>query len=212
MLSSSNAKAWRDESELAMIRDWFYPDRAVKDPYNTMKSTDMRKEAIANVNIWTFKSHKVPPAILSTADLTDSIIHYEDLERTGDFNKYRSVQFMFAFAFLRFVNGFVDRDIARSANIALATGDDETEEERNGRISGGESSMYAHAIAIGMPERFVELRHQVSHGKIPEVMLLKRAADEALDWLWERWWKGNATGDPVAAAQRLNLDNVSWSN
>lgn len=209
MLSNSNAKAWRDNSELALVRDWFYPDRMVKDPYDTLKDTDMRKEAVANVNIWTFKSHKVPPAILSTADLTDSIIHYEDLEQSRDFNHYRSVQFMFAFAFLRFVNGFVDRDIARSADIVLTTGDDETEEERNGRMNGGESSMYAHAMAIGMPERFVDLRHQVTHGKIPEVRVLKRAADDALDWLWERWWKSNATGDPATAAQRVSHDSAS---
>lgn len=209
MLSKLDAKAWHDDSELALVRDWFYPDRMARDPYNTMKSTDMRREAMAIVNTWTFRSHKVPPAVLSTADLSDSILHYEDLERTGNFNMCRSVQFMFAFAFLRFVNGFVDRDIARSTEAALSRADDETEEERNGRMSGGESSMYAHAMAIGMPERFVDLRHQVSHGKLPEVSVLKRAADEALDWLWERWWKSNAIGDPTLAAQRMNQDSVS---
>lgn len=207
MPSNLNVKAWQDESELALIRDWFYPDRTVRDPYSTTKSTDMRKEAIARVNTWTFRSHKVPPAVLSTADLNDSIIRYEDLERTGDFNLYRSVQFMFAFAFLRFVNGFVDRDIARMTGTALSMGEDETEEERNGKVS-GESSMYAHAVAIGMPERFVDLRHQVSHGKIPEVRTLKMAADEALNWLWERWWKPNAAGDSTIAAQRYNLNSA----
>lgn len=209
MISNFNAKAWQDDSELALVRDWFYPGKGLKDPYNTLKSADMRKEAIANVNTWTFRSHKVPPAVLSTADLNDSILHYEDLEQSGDFNQYRCVQFMFAFAFLRFVNGFVDRDIAKSADVIVPTGEVETEEERNGRISGGESSMYAHAMAIGMPEKFVDLRHQVSHGKIPEVRILKRAADEALEWLWERWWKGNATADSTVAAQKLSVDNFT---
>lgn len=202
MLSTLSANAWQDESELALVRDWFYPDRAARDPYGSLSDVDMRREAIASVNIWTFRSHKVPPAVLATADLSDSIIHWEELERTGDCNLYRSVQFMFAFAFLRFVNGFVDRDIARAKNATLSMGDDETDEEGYRKIS-GESSMYAHAVTIGMPERFVDLRHQVTHGKVPDLMHLKKAADEALNWLWDRWWKTNATGDSAAAARRF---------
>lgn len=202
MVSNPSTKAWQDESELALVRDWFYPDRAVRDPYGNVNDTDMRKEAIASVNVWTFRSHKVPPAVLATADLSDSIIHWEELQRTGDCNLYRSVQFMFAFAFLRFVNGFVDRDIAKTTNATLSAGDEETEEEGYRKIS-GESSMYAHAVAIGMPERFVDLRHQVTHGKIPELKFLKKAADEALEWLWDRWWRTNATGDSVVAAKRF---------
>lgn len=209
MPTAFNIKAWHDESELALVRDWFFPDRVITDPYDTIKSNDMRKEAIAMVNTWTFRSHRVPPAILSTADLTDSIIQYENLDRTGSFDQYRSVQFMFAFAFLRFVNAFVDRDIAKGTDVTLSTGEDDTEDEYNGRASGGESSMYAHAMSIGMPERFVDLRHQVSHGKVPVIDALKKAADEALDWLWHRWWKGNVTGDPTIAAHRLNVGSDS---
>lgn len=203
MASNFDETAWQDESELALIRDWFYPDRAKKDPYDPRTERDMRREAVAGVNVWTFRSHKVPPAILSTADLIDSTLHLEELERTRDFDMYRSVQFMFAFAFLRFVNSFVDRDIAKATNAKFSL-DVEAEEERNAKVS-GDSSMYAHAVAIGMPEHFVDLRHQVTHGKIPEVRILKKAADEALDWLWDRWWKANATGDPAVAVRRAQF-------
>ena len=163
----------------------------------------MRKEAIAKVNVWTFKSHKVPAAVLSTADLTDSIIHYEEMAFAQDPESYRAIQFMFAFAFLRYVNGFVDRDVARAATATLATSDDDGDEERSTVKLVGESSMYAHAAAIGLPAKFVDLRHKVSHGQLPELKTLKEAADEALAWMWEKWWRRNATGDAALALRRF---------
>lgn len=201
-----NAKSalipWQDESELAMVRDWFFPAQAVKDPYDAQIQEDMRREAVARVSVWTFKSYEVSPAVLSTADLTDSLLHYEDLTRSRDPNSYRATQFMFAFAFLRFVNAFVDRDVARTAATAVPISDTEMEDDRVVK-SAGETSMYAHAVAIGMPSRFVDLRHQVSHGAVPEVKTLKKAADEALLWLWNKWWKSNATGDSAVALARF---------
>lgn len=207
MIPGINSKPWRDESELALVRDWFYPDRMVRDPYSAVDNTDMRSEAIASVNVWTFRSHAVPAAVTSTADLNDSIINYEALQKSGDLDRYRSVQFMFAFAFLRFVNGFVDRDIAKSTSTTLMLDDDEPEDDNVIRVY-GESSMYAHALAIGMPERFVDLRHQVSHGQIPDLHVLKKAADEALVWLWERWWKSNATEKAAITARRFNAESI----
>lgn len=204
MVTKTSTTPWPDQSELVMVRDWFYPGRAAKDPYSTASQEDMRREAIAKVNIWTFKTHKVPAACLSTADLSDSILHYEEMSRTGDPTSYRAVQFMFAFAFLRFVNAFVDRDVARAATASLATSDDNMGEERAIK-NVGESSMYAHAAAISMPSRFVDLRHQVSHGELPEVKTLKKTVDDALVWLWEKWWKTNATGDPAAAVRRFEV-------
>lgn len=193
---------WRDESELAMTRDWFFPDHTLKDPYNSNSNDDMRIEAVARVNIWTFKSSKVPPAVISTADLTDSMLKYEQMTQSADSNSYRAVQFMFAFAFLRFVNAFVDRDVARAATMSLAVSEDDVEEERNVK-SVSDSSMYAHAAAIAMPSRFVDLRHRVSHGDLPDILVLKKAAEEALAWLWDRWWKSNALGDPSTALHRF---------
>ncbi|KAK5078335.1 rRNA-processing protein las1 [Lithohypha guttulata] len=189
---------WQNEAELAMVRDWFYPSHSVEDPYELKSREDMRSEAIARVNVWTFKSHKTPVAVISTADLTDSIIHYEKMVSTNNPDSYRAVQFMFAFAFLRFVNSFVDRDVAKAATAALITSEDDDDDETSVKIA-GESSMYAHAAAISMPNRFVDLRHQVSHGQLPDVKALRDAANEGLTWLWERWWKGNATGDPTTA-------------
>lgn len=198
---------WQDDSELAMVRDWFYPRHKSTDPYQLASSEDMRKEAIARVNIWTFKSHKTPAAVIATADLTDSILNYDSMERTQNAESYRAVQFMFAFAFLRFVNGFVDRDVAKDAVASLVASEDDYDEERVPKTA-GESSMYAYAAAISMPTRFVDLRHKVSHGVVPDVQVLKQAADEALSWLWDRWWKTNALGDSAIALARFE-DKIS---
>lgn len=193
---------WQDESELAMVRDWFYPSQKITNPYQAIEDDDMRKEAIARVNIWTFKTHKTPTAVIATADLTDSLIHYEEMTRTNNAESYRAVQFMFAFAFLRFVNGFVDRDVAKDALTSLVASEEDLDEERVPRAA-GESSMYAHAATIFMPSRFVDLRHKVSHGVVPDIQVLKQAAEEALTWLWDRWWKKNALGDPSLGLARF---------
>ncbi len=92
-------------------------------------------------------------------------------------------------AFCRFVNGFVDRDVVRKANATTEEGGDGITSSR------GESSMYAHAGAIGMPERFVDLRHQATHDEMPSLEVLRLMSGKGLDWLWERWWKVNSTDD-----------------
>ena len=56
-------------------------------------------------------------------------------------------------------------------------------------------SMYAAARAVGMPAAWVELRHEIAHGAGPEAIAepsLKRlhaCAEEALEWLWKRYWR-----------------------
>lgn len=199
-----NFLPWRDQSELALVREWFYPSRTPDDPYDSKPTSDMRSEAIARVNIWAFKSSKIPAAVSATADLTDSIIHYEAMLDTEAPTAYRAVQFMLAFSFLRFVNSFVDRDVIRTTTASLATNDDDNEEDMDEPMKGaGESSMYAHASLIGMPARFVDLRHQVAHGEVPDIVVLNRVAVDALDWLWDRWWKHNAMGDTARALRRF---------
>lgn len=195
---------WQDQSELSMVRDWFYPSYTPEDPYDPKSMIDMRQEAVARVNVWTFKSARVPAAVVATADLTDSVIHYEKMLETDNSTAYRAVQFMFAFSFLRFVNSFVDKDVIKNTTASLTVNEDNDDEGTNGQLKGaGESSMYAHAALIGMPTRFVDLRHQVAHGEVPDIVVLNRATADALVWLWEKWWKHNATGDAAKALCRF---------
>ncbi|KIX08508.1 uncharacterized protein Z518_03164 [Rhinocladiella mackenziei CBS 650.93] len=191
---------WRHDSELAMVRDWFFPKHAKQDAFSGPPS-DMRQRAIDKVNLWLFKAGQLPPALLATASLTEALLHDEP-ERQSRGISESAMQSIYAMAFARFVNGFVDRDAVRAHAAELAP-DDIEEEDVTTSTSRGESSMYAHAATIGMPQKFVDLRHQVTHGDIPNLMHLKAMTLQALEWLWERWWVKNATGDPGPAIREL---------
>lgn len=49
--------------------------------------------------------------------------------------------------------------------------------------------MYAVAKTIGLPATFVELRHQATHEQLPPLAKLRTAADKALAWIWDYYWK-----------------------
>jgi ribosomal biogenesis protein LAS1 len=48
--------------------------------------------------------------------------------------------------------------------------------------------MYEMAAELGIPERWVELRHEITHGQIPELRALEECAREGIEWLWEVFW------------------------
>jgi hypothetical protein len=50
-------------------------------------------------------------------------------------------------------------------------------------------SMYAVAKSVGLPATFVELRHQATHEQLPSLTRLRAAAEKALDWIYEYYWK-----------------------
>jgi hypothetical protein len=189
-----------------MVRDWFYPSRIAPDPYS-IPQPDMRQTAVQHVQMWSFKDSKLPHAIIATANLTDAMLH-DTLDRRKAISDW-ALRSVYAMAFCRFVNGFVDRDIAKAALRATAATKADAgverstvnEEEAGAATSTprGESSMYAHAAAIGMPEEFVDLRHRATHEEMPSLDVLRQMARRGLDWLWERWWRVHATDEPGRA-------------
>lgn len=50
-------------------------------------------------------------------------------------------------------------------------------------------SMFDYARRIGLPESFVELRHQAIHDDFPALLVFRQAATRSLHWLWEHYWK-----------------------
>ena len=50
--------------------------------------------------------------------------------------------------------------------------------------------MYAKAQEIGLPALFVDLRHEAVHGDMPSLNNLRGAAQKAMQWLWDDYWKG----------------------
>jgi hypothetical protein len=189
-----------------MVRDWFYPSYRAVDPFSA-PPPEMRQTAVQHVRMWSFKDPKLPHAIIATANLTEAMLH-DTLDRREAISDW-ALRSIYAMAFCRFVNGFVDRDIAKAALRATAAtradgavlgpaGNDD-EAGASTLNSRGESSMYAHATTIGMPEQFVELRHRATHEEMPSIEVLRQMARQGLEWLWERWWKVHATGHPGRA-------------
>ncbi len=192
---------WKNGSELSMIRDWIFPQCAVLDPYSSPVE-DLRKEAVNVVSRWDEqnKDLELPHSILATASLTDAMLH--DTQPTSERIKHisnQALQSIYAMAFCRFVNGFVDRDVAKASLTAMATTTIIDKDGLTTSTSRGESSMYALASKIGMPLHFVEMRHQITHETMPSIEELAKITEEALVWMYERWWKMNVSFDPTAA-------------
>jgi ribosomal biogenesis protein LAS1 len=49
-------------------------------------------------------------------------------------------------------------------------------------------SMYEVANDIGLPQSWVEVRHEITHGTMPELHILQKATEDAIEWLWNRFW------------------------
>ena len=151
--------------------------------------------------------------MVATANLTEASLHDEQPDR-DQYISPNAMRSIYAMAFVKFVNGFVDRDVAKANVKSLAAGIDDTDTDDEGTDvslsdeeteikakvkGGGESSMYAYASRISMPEDFVDLRHKTVHGDIPSLETLQMYNRRALEWLWDKWWAKNATGDPARA-------------
>lgn len=215
---AAQSQPWRHDSELAMVRDWFFPDHAKHDAFSAPPQ-DMRQRAVDRVNLWLFKAGRLPAAVVSTASLTEALLHDDGLvnQNQGEIGgsgsgsgrgrgrghgrrivSDQALQSIYSMAFARFVNGFVDRDVARSQAAALASASSVAGQSASS-TGRGESSMYAHAMTIGMPEPFVDLRHQVTHGDLPGLYHLRKMTLQALQWLYQRWWVKHAQASPARA-------------
>lgn len=59
----------------------------------------------------------------------------------------------------------------------------------SGQDSKYKVSMYDKAKELQLPASFVELRHEAIHGELPSLVVLRQAAERALDWLWNDYWR-----------------------
>ena len=201
----------KSDSELALIRDWFYPQHAEQDVYSA-PLPDMRQRAISKINLYLFKAGDIPHAMVATASLTEALVHDDQSDRQKHIS-YSAMASIYSMAFVKFVSGFVDRDVAKATAASLSTTQTEEPEVHDSGTTtpiskgGGESSMYAYAAKIGLPEKFVDLRHEIVHGEIPELWYLRKMTEKGLEWLWQKWWVKNATGDHRAALKEFYVRN-----
>lgn len=126
-------------------------------------SSEERRHAVNRVMAWKLRGN-LPHAVESTALLTDAILHHSVVG-----NSIFSIRAVYSAAFTRFVTGYCD--IGRNKERSLEP-----------------SSMLAIAKQLGMPTEFVALRHEATHEELPAIQRLVKAADDALQWLWNVYW------------------------
>lgn len=50
--------------------------------------------------------------------------------------------------------------------------------------------MFQRAVDLGLPASFVELRHEATHREPPSLVVLRKATQRSLEWLWDNYWAG----------------------
>lgn len=63
--------------------------------------------------------------------------------------------------------------------------------------------MFQRAFDLGLPASFVELRHEATHREPPTLVVLRKATQRSLEWLWDNYWAGI---DELGDAPSLNSD------
>lgn len=151
---------WRNHSELLSVREWFYSPSATSDQTDPKSS----RRACDQVSAWKLRGN-LPHAVESTWLLTEAVlIDEKPSEQTPVF----AIKASYITAISRFVTGLLD-----------------SQQESKYKVS-----MYTQAQKIGLPALFVDIRHEATHGDMPNLTNLRSAAKRALRWLWEDYWKG----------------------
>ncbi|KAJ2906639.1 hypothetical protein MKZ38_000894 [Zalerion maritima] len=183
---------WRNREELLRVRKQFFPQRiddngfciSASSPLNTNSNgrndrVDNRRAAVGRAQMWVNRGH-CPHLVEATAQIMSARLADEACAGGSDRDTLL-VSLGYSAAFSRFVTGLLD-----------------SHQEAQKKMS-----MYSVAKSVGLPASFVELRHQVTHEQLPSLTKLRAAADKALDWIWERYWK-EIPAPSARAATRLS--------
>ncbi|CAG8930994.1 unnamed protein product [Penicillium salamii] len=148
-------------------------------PPPSYAGSDLRSHGCAVVEAWKLRGN-VPHHVEATALLTDAILH-DDAQRNSIF----SIRATYSAAFCRFVTGLVDT-----------------------KIHGVRRTMFQRATDLGLPASFVELRHEATHREPPSLVVLRKAAQRSLEWLWDNFW-ADICDEPGATPALAHDDSVS---
>ncbi|KAJ5636066.1 uncharacterized protein N7484_009379 [Penicillium longicatenatum] len=128
-------------------------------PSPSYEGPDLRSHACAVVEAWKLRGN-VPHHVEATALLTDAILHDD-----AQINSIFSIRATYSAAFCRFVTGLVDS-----------------------KVQGPRKTMFQRAMDLGLPASFVELRHEATHREPPSLVVLRKASQRSLEWLWDNYW------------------------
>jgi ribosomal biogenesis protein LAS1 len=65
--------------------------------------------------------------------------------------------------------------------------------------------MFQRAMDLGLPASFVELRHEATHREPPSLVVLRKATQRSLEWLWDNYW-ANIDLDVIGGVLQYNHD------
>ncbi|XP_038604417.1 ribosomal biogenesis protein LAS1L [Tachyglossus aculeatus] len=151
----------------------------------------LQQYALHRVSAWKSRSsNNLPLAVACTADLVLCTI----LDVTGDLGP-DALLYLYGMALVRFINLITER--RKALNPA---------------------SLRELAFELNIPDWIVSLRHDLTHGKLPQLSTCRKGCKAALDWLRRTYWcrqLGNnlvesldsELGEEAAAATAAGDDN-----
>ncbi|KAI0872758.1 Las1-domain-containing protein [Hypoxylon argillaceum] len=184
---------WRDQEELLRVRQQFYPSSTSSPSASSLLSSSAsssayasasaktsnattilpqcnaekrQQQAVSRVSMW-MQRGGCPHLVESTALLTAAVLSDLHESRTRANSSSYAIRAAYSAAFSRFVTGLLDGQQDKLRKM----------------------SMYSIAKNIGLPATFVELRHQATHEQLPSLSKLRSAANNALAWIWNFYWK-----------------------
>ncbi|KAI0422180.1 Las1-like-domain-containing protein [Xylaria grammica] len=189
---------WRDREELLRVRQQFYPlssrpfththannatttvprsrdedaDRAHATLTTALDTERRQQQAVSRVSMW-MQRGGCPHLVESTALLVAAVLSDLHESRTKANSSSYAIRAAYSAAFSRFVTGLLDGQQDKLRKM----------------------SMYSIAKTIGLPATFVELRHQATHEQLPSLSKLRSAANDALAWIWQFYWKDLGLAD-----------------
>ncbi|KAI4092547.1 MAG: hypothetical protein LQ344_003393 [Seirophora lacunosa] len=124
---------------------------------------ETRRKACSQIRAWKLRGG-LPHAVESTWYITDAIL--TDSVQIKSISAL-SKRLCYSVAICRFVTGMLDS-------------------QQDGTYK---RSMYDVAKELDLPASFVELRHEAIHGELPSLIASRQAAERALRWLWDHYWR-----------------------
>lgn len=76
------------------------------------------------------------------------------------------------------------------------------------KIHGQRRTMFQRAMDLGLPASFVELRHEATHREPPSLVVLRKASQRSLEWLWDNYWVSVEDLGDFSAIQLDSSDSV----
>jgi ribosomal biogenesis protein LAS1 len=161
--------------------------------------------AVARVSMWTQRGG-CPHMVESTALLTSAILSDEASIGGGgsaSTSAAAATRMLLQDGMGVAAGGYAVRAAYSAAFGRFVTGLLDSHQDKQRKMS-----MYDVAKSVGLPATFVELRHQATHEQLPSLTRLRAAARDALEWIWEYYWRHLTAEDAPSAAASAADDEV----